>query len=170
MPIRDLLVDMRHLEEAFLFFSVRRFSFKVREQVRANRKAYCIDNGLVTSTSFRLSSDLGKLYENLVAIALHRRQLEGELELYFWKGRRQEEVDFVVKQGPRVTQLIQVCVNLDDPRTKKREGRALLKASEALSCGDLLVITESAEHEEDASWYGTKGTVRFVPLWRWLLQ
>ena len=38
-----------YLEEAFLFFSVPRFSFKVREQVVANRKIYCIDNGLITA-------------------------------------------------------------------------------------------------------------------------
>ncbi|HRT97349.1 MAG TPA: ATP-binding protein, partial [Planctomycetota bacterium] len=31
---------LRHLEEAFVFFSVRRFSFKVREQARTNRKLY----------------------------------------------------------------------------------------------------------------------------------
>ena len=159
---------LRCLEEAFLFFSVRRFSPKFREQVRANRKSYCIDNGLVTAASFRISPDTGKLYENLVAIALHRRRLEGELELYFWKGEQQHEVDFVVKRGPQVRQLIQVCADVSDPRTKAREVRALLKASEELKCRDLLVVTESEDREERASWFGLEGVVRFVPLWRWL--
>ena len=158
----------RHLEEAFLFFSVRRFSSKVREQIRANRKVYCTDNGLVTSTSFRLSADVGKLYENLVAVALRRRQLEGNLEFYFWKNQRQEEVDFVLKRGPNVFQLVQVCANVDDERTKEREIRALLKASDELQCKDLLVLTENAEREERATWYGLEGTVRFLPLWKWL--
>lgn len=159
---------LRHLEEAFLFFSISRFSFKVREQVRSNRKIFCIDNGLVASASFRFSPDTGKLYENLVAIALRKRELEGEIGLYFWKGPRQEEVDFVVKRGLRVHQLIQVCRNLGDPRTKDREVRSLLKASKELRCRDLLVLTESADFEEDASWFGLRGRVRFVPLWRWL--
>jgi predicted AAA+ superfamily ATPase len=159
---------LRHLEEAFLFFSVRRFSSKVREQIRANRKVYCTDNGLVTSTSFRLSADVGKLYENLVAVALRRRQLEGNLEFYFWKNQRQEEVDFVLKRGPTVFQLVQVCANVDDERTKERELRALLKASDELQCKDLLVLTENAEREERATWYGLEGTVRFAPLWKWL--
>ncbi len=158
---------LRHLEEAFLFFSLRRFSYKVREQIRSNRKVYCTDNGLVTSTSFRFSPDLGKLYENIVAIALHRRALSGELEVYFWKSPQQDEVDFVVKQGLRVTQLIQVCLNLDDPRTKEREVRSLLKASERLKCDELLVITESNEREEEASWFGVHGRIRFMPMWRW---
>jgi predicted AAA+ superfamily ATPase len=159
---------LRHLEEAFLFFSIRRFSFKVREQVRSSRKVYCTDNGLVTSTSFRFSADLGKLYENIVAIALHKRAMSGELEVYFWKSPQQEEVDFVVKRGLQVTQLIQVCQNLDDPKTKEREVRSLLKASKKLNCGDLLVLTESSEREEEASWYGMNGRIRFMPLWRWL--
>ena len=40
-----------HLEEAFLFFSLPRFSFKVREHATGNRKIYCIDNGLVNSAA-----------------------------------------------------------------------------------------------------------------------
>jgi len=161
---------LRCLEEAFLFFSLRRFSFKVREQVRSNRKIYCTDNGLVTSASFRFSSDLGKLYENVVAITLRKQELDGKLESYFWKGPKQEEVDFVIKEGLCVTQLIQVCLNVHEPKTKDREIRALLKASAELKCKDLLVITEAAEHEEDASWFGLRGKVRFVPLWKWLLE
>lgn len=157
-----------HLEEAFLFFQVARFSFKVREQVRSNRKIYCTDNGMVAAASFRFSPDLGKLHENLAAIALRKRELKGELELYFWKGPRQEEVDFVVKQGLRVRQLIQVCRDVRDPRTKEREVRSLLKASQELKCKDLLVLAEDAEFEERATWFGMKGTIRFMPLWKWL--
>jgi len=161
---------LRHLEEAFLFFSVRRFSFKVREQSRANRKVYCTDNGLVTATSFRFSSGLGRLYENLVAIALNRQQLDGRLECYFWRGPQHEEVDFVVKQGLRVTQLLQVCANVEDPKTREREVRALLKASAALKCTELVVLTETEDREEDASWFALRGRIRFVPLWKWLSE
>ena len=77
-------------------------------------------------------------------------------------------MDFVLKRGPTVFQLIQVCANVDDERTKEREIRALLKASQELRCKDLLVLTENAEREERATWYGLEGTVRFLPLWKWL--
>lgn len=159
---------MRYLEEAFLFFSVSRFSFKVRLQVRSNRKVYCTDNGLATSASFRFAADLGKLYENVVAIDLRKKHLAGELELFYWKGPRQEEVDFVIKRGLDITQLIQVCVNVDDPRTKEREVRALLKASQELKCKDLIVLTESHEGEETVSWFNAAGKIRFIPTWKWL--
>ena len=159
-----------HLEEAFLLFSLRRFSFKVRVQSRSSRKIYCIDNGLVTSSSFRFSPDRGKLYENIVAVSLHRRAVAGEIECFFWQGARQEEVDFVVKQGTHVIALIQVCVDLESPKAKSREIRALLKAGQELHCDNLLILTDSTEGEEAASWYGLQGTVRFMPVWRWLLQ
>ncbi len=83
------------------------------------------------------------------------------------RGEQYENVD---KQGLRVTQLIQVCHSLESPRTKAREVRALLKASRELGCDRLLVLTDSEEGEERASWFGMDGTVRFMPLWRWLLE
>ena len=160
---------LRHLEEAFLFFPVRRFSFKVREQVRADRKIYCTDNGIVTSSSFRFSANAGSLYENMVGIALRKRQLEGRLEFFRWQSAQQEEVDFVVKKGTRIKQLVQVCADVTDPKTKTREVRALLKASADLRCNDLLILTETAEGEESVSWFGAQGKVRFMPLWKWAL-
>ncbi len=159
-----------HLDEAFLLFSLRRFSFKVREQAQSNRKIYCTDNGLITSSSFRVSSDVGKLFENIVAINLRKRAIEGAIECFYWQGAQQEEVDFVVKEGTRVIQLIQVCLNLDDPKTKSREVRALLKASKDLKCKDLLVLTDSTEGQEAMSWFGIVGTVRYLPVWQWLLR
>ncbi|MBN2491401.1 MAG: ATP-binding protein [Planctomycetes bacterium] len=161
---------LRHLEEAFLLFPVRRFSFKLREQARSDRKFYGTDNGLITSTAFRFSPDLGKLYENLVAIALHRHRLVGALELFYWHGTAQEEVDFVVKKGLRVTQLIQVCGDIGDPRRRSRETRALVKASADLACDDLLLLTERSSGEEEVSWFGRKGTIRIRPVWQWLLE
>ena len=157
------------MEEAFLFFSLRRFSFKARDRATSDRKIYAIDNGLITATGFRSSPDRGKLYENLVAIALHRRELEGALQCFSWQSEQGDEVDFVVMEGLHVTQLIQVCRSLENPKTKTREARALPKAARELGCADLLVLTDSDEGEERASWFGMDGTVRFLPLWRWLL-
>ena len=127
------------MEEAFLFFSLRRFSFKARDRATSDRKIYAIDNGLITATGFRSSPDRGKLYENLM-------------------------------EGLHVTQLIQVCRSLENPKTKTREARALPKAARELGCADLLVLTDSDEGEKRASWFGMDGNVRFLPLWRWFLE
>ena len=157
-----------YLEESFLFFSLPRFSFKAREQARANRKIYCIDNGFVTTRTGQFAPDLGRLAENLVAIALHKRALDGSCEVSFWKDARQWEVDFVVKEGRRVAQLIQVCWDLSRKETHEREMRALLRASAALSCDNLLVLTAEEHGEERVEWRGTRRTIRVLPLWRWL--
>jgi len=159
-----------YLEQTYLLFSVPRFSWKVREQAAFNKKAYAIDNGLATAAGFRFSAGLGKLYENMVAIALHRRQLRGTSRLYFWKNAQQEEVDFVQQTGRRVTALIQVCADATAPKTREREMRALLKASQDLRCDNLLLLTETESGDETVSWHGLKGKVTLTPVSRWLLE
>lgn len=161
---------VRYLEEAFLFFSLRRFSYKVREQAAYNKKIYAVDNGLALAMGFRFSEDSGRLYENLVAITLWKRTLKHTCEVFFWKNVQNEEVDFVIKEGTRVTTLIQVCLRTDDPKTLDREMRALLKAGQALNCSQLLLLTEEEERTQPMEWFGIKGNVQFVPLWKWLEQ
>ncbi len=159
-----------YMQETFLFFSLRRFSYKLREQAKANRKIYCIDNGFVTSRAGQFNPDTGRLAENMVAIVLYRQELEGRSEVFFWKDARQWEVDFVIKQGRKIKQLIQVCQDMTKPETRNREIRALLKAGESLSCDDLLVLTAEREAEEVLQWYGARQRVRLLPLHRWLQE
>lgn len=161
---------LSYLEESFIFFSLRRFSFKVKEQISSIKKMYCIDNGFIHARAFSSSQNLGKLYENSVAIALKKQELDGKINFYYWKNQQQEEVDFVVKEGIKIKQLIQVCYSLDNAETKNREVRALLKAGENLKCKNLLVITANKEGIEDVEWFGIKGKIKFIPLWKWLLE
>ena len=160
---------LNYLEESFILFSLSRFSYKVKEQLSSNKKIYCIDNGFIQAKAFKLSPDTGKLYENLIACKLKKEEAKGKLKFYYWKNQQQEEVDFVVKEGIKVKQLIQVCFSLKDLETKNREIRALIKAGKELKCNNLLIITEDKEGEEKAKWFGDKATIRFVPLWRWIL-
>lgn len=161
---------LSYLEETFIFFRFNRFSLKFKEQAASNKKIYCIDNGLIQAKAFRLSPDLGRLYENLVAIELRKGEIEGLADVYFWKSSEQEEVDFVIRKGLEVKRLIQVCYDLSALKTKEREVRALLKASRELRCRDLLVITEDREGEEEVSWFGIKRKIKYIPLWKWLLE
>jgi hypothetical protein len=48
--------------------------------------------------------------------------------------------------------------------------RALLKASRALSCDDLVILTAASEGEERVSWFGTEGVIRTTPIWQWLRE
>jgi len=154
------------LEESYLFFFLKRLSFKQKESLVANRKIYCIDTGLISSLSFKSSRDIGKLYENIVAIELLRKKALEGLDIYYWQDIYKHEVDFVLKQHLKIKQLIQVCYNIEDYDTKKREIKALLKASEELKCNNLHVITEDKEGKESAD----NKEIRYIPLWRWLLE
>lgn len=155
-----------YLEQVYLVFFLKRFSFKVREQDKSPRKVYAIDTGLSNAIGFRFSENLGKLAENVVFLELKRRQsADSSLELFYWKDMHHHEVDFVLKRRLKVSRLIQVCWNVDDFRTKERELRGLKKAMAALKCGDAVVITEEREGAEEVN--GNR--VVFVPLWKWLL-
>src|SRR3989344_5908930 len=159
---------LSYLQEAFIFFKLEKFSFKVKEQMSSNKKIYCIDNGFINAKAFKFSQDMGKLYENLVAISLKKLEMNGFINIYYWKNVQQEEVDFIVKDGLKIRELIQVCYNTIDIKTKERETRALIKASKELKCNNLIVITEDYEKEENIEWFGTKRMIKFIPLWKWL--
>jgi len=159
-----------YLEEAFIFFSVTRFSHKVKEQITFNKKIYCVDNGLINAKAFKASPDLGKLYENVVAQELKKKEIDNKLKLFYWKNQQQEEVDFVIQDGMKIKQLIQVCYDLSNTETKKREIRSLLKAGKELKCKNLLLINKDYQGEEKIEWFDIKGKIIFMPLWKWLLN
>ena len=159
-----------YLNEAYLIISIDRFSPKPVEVEKSPKKVYAIDTGLVNILSGRISANIGKLYENIVAIELKRRQsLDQGMEIYYYKGAQNYEVDFMVKHDLAVTRLIQVSYTVAEVETKEREIRALLHAAKDLRCNDLLIITGDYEAEEEVEWFGMKGRVVFLPLFKWLL-
>jgi len=161
---------LAYLEEAFLFFSIPRFSYKVKEQVLANKKCYCIDNGFVTTKGFRFSRNDGSLMENLVAIALHQLELANILNLYYWKNANQQEVDFVIQQSGKISALIQVCTDLTDDKTRRREVNALLIAGRDCACENRIILTMDEEHKTTEEWFGIRGNIQYIPLWKWLKE
>ncbi|NQU82678.1 MAG: ATP-binding protein [Parcubacteria group bacterium] len=156
-----------YFETNYLLFFLKRFSFKTREQNKSPRKVYAIDVGLSNAVGFRFSENIGKLIENVVFLRLLRKSLSNPLiEIFYWKDEKHKEVDFLLKENTVIKQLIQVCWDLSDIKTRKREIDALLKSSIELQCNDLLVITDEDEKQEEV-----KGKIiKFVPLWKWLLN
>ena len=116
-----------------------------------------------------ISSDVGKKMENALYLEMLRRK-SPVTEYYFWKNVQHEEVDFVVKEGAKIIRLIQISKELGNPEINEREIRSLLKASKELECDKLTIITEDYEAEENAEWRGIKGKIKFIPLWKWLLE
>jgi uncharacterized protein len=155
-----------YLETSYLVFFLKRFSYKFKEQENSPRKVYAVDTGLANNVGFQFSANSGRLAENLVFLELKRRSYFNPwMEIYYWKSLTHEEVDFLVKEDTKVKELIQVCWDIQDMNTKKRETKALLKAMDEFKLKKGLIITEDYEGEEKVD--GKK--IEYVTLRRWLL-
>ncbi|MCD6591125.1 MAG: ATP-binding protein [Candidatus Aenigmarchaeota archaeon] len=156
------------LGDAFFCFFLKKFSHSERETHLSIPKIYFNDLGLINYSLLTKSyEDYGRLMENAVYLELKRKESLGKFDaLFHWKDYQQKEVDFVIKEGLIVKQLIQVTYASGMDEIEKREIKALIKASKLLNCKDLLAITWDYEGEE--KWDGKK--IKFAPLWKWLLQ
>ncbi|MDI6688017.1 MAG: ATP-binding protein [Desulfobacterales bacterium] len=153
---------LEYLKEAYLIFNLDRFSDKVKESLKSPRKAYAYDLGIINSVKFKISPDIGRLLENLVAIELLRR----EKEFYYYKTRDGKEVDFAIKEGLAIAQLFQVCYEISDKTTRNREINSLIKVAKETGCNNLMILTWDFEGNETI-----KGKdIVFLPIWKWLLQ
>lgn len=166
LPVETIRRFSSYIETSYLVFFIKRFSFSVKEQENSARKIYSIDAGLSNSVGFKFSKDLGKIAENIVALKLKAIQTQNPfIEIYYWKSHHgDKEVDFIIKDGLEVKKLIQVCWDVSDEKTKKREIEALLKAMEEFNLKEGLIITE--DYDEEQKIKGMK--IVFVSLWKWL--
>lgn len=130
-----------YLSEPYLFFYLPRFNNKLKLMSKAPKKVYVVDNGFVQSTAFNLSENLGRLLENQVFVELLRRGYIPGQTLFYYRTRNDKEIDFVIRKGIKLEQLIQVCYDMTSEKTRKRELNALVEAAEELHCDNLLVIT-----------------------------
>ena len=67
--------------------------------------------------------------------------------LFYYRTSNDKEVDFVTRDGRKVTSLIQVSYDISKTKTRERELDALVKASEELKCDNLLLITWDQNEE-----------------------
>ncbi len=145
------------LENSWLFFTVKKYAYSVKEQQIAPKKIYSIDTGLSKSIGFSFSSNTGRFMENLVYLYLRQNNLTP----FYYKTQTGFEVDFFI---PHKRLLIQVCQNLDD-QTKDREVRALVDASKEQPQSKLLIISENIIDTiivDDQA-------IKVIPLFKWLL-
>jgi predicted AAA+ superfamily ATPase len=157
----------RYLESVFLLFFIKRFSFSVKEQDNSPKKVYSLDTGLSNAIGFRFSENLGKIMENIVAVELLRKApKKPSTEVYYWKDRTGREVDFVVKEGIEIKELIQVTYSSSKDEIAKREIDALTKAMKELKLDKGLILTDDFEGEEETDGF----VIKYVPLWKWLLN
>jgi hypothetical protein len=164
IPLHTVERFSYYLESTGLLHFVKRFSYTLKEQEKAPRKVYCVDMGLINVAGFRFSGNLGRLVENAVYMKL-KRLLDTPLgSVYYWEQRA--ELDFVVWDGSAVSQLIQVCWDVENPETREREVKGLMRAMRAFKMNEGVIITEDYEEEE----YVEGNTVKYIPAWKFFLE
>lgn len=149
-----------YLHEPYLFFYLPRYNNKLKLMKKAAQKAYIVDNGFVQSAAFNLSENLGRLLENQVFIELLRRGYDVEKSIFYYRSRNDREVDFVLREGTAVSRLIQVCYDMRQPKTRKRELDAIIECAEELKCNNLTIVTNNQEEVIEQGGY----TIYLVPV------
>jgi len=101
--------------------------------------------------------------ENAVYIHLRRKGAEN---IFYYKTSSGKEVDFVVQQRNGKIQLYQVCVDINDKKTKQRELSALIETAKELKITKAFIISI------DDSEIITLGNIiiHIIPYWKWAIE
>lgn len=134
---------MDYLHEPYLFYYLSRYNNKLKLMKKAPRKVYIVDNGFVASKAFSISDNLGRLLENQVFIELLRRGYNVEKTMFYYRSRNDKEVDFVLRNGTKIENLVQVCFEMTNAKTEKREVDSIIECAGELRCDNLVIVTNN---------------------------
>lgn len=155
---KTVLDYIAYMENAYLLFSIPKFSYSYRSQLVNPKKIYSVDLGLQTIVSPSFSTDTGRRLENLVFIELYRRGCE----VYYYS-ENGHECDFVVCKNRKPEQLIQVCEEITTDN-QDREYDGLIDAMRSLNIekGMILTMNQSDSSCSDGL------LIETVPTWEWI--
>jgi predicted AAA+ superfamily ATPase len=147
-----------YLEETYFAKTINKFDYSFKKQIVNDKKFYILDNGFIGVLSKKLSKDNGWLLENLVFICLNK-----DKEVFYYSDIN--ECDFVVKEGIKITQAVQVCYDLTE-RNMKREVDGLIEALDKFKLKEGLILT----YNQDDHFEKDGKTIKVLPVWKWLLN
>lgn len=156
--VQSVIDYVSYFEDAYLVFTVPRFSYSYKQQQVNPKKVYSIDNGFSYNNSASFSKDKGKMLENVVFLGLRRRFKD---IFYF---QEKNECDFVVKEKDKIKRAIQVCFDLNE-ETKDRELGGLIAAMKKFNLKEGLVLT----YNQDDEFLIEGKRIVVKPVWKWLL-
>jgi uncharacterized protein len=119
---------------------------------------------MLKATVFKQKGDKERLLVRSYIQRTKERGNQPNRELFYYKTRNDREVDFVLKNGYQVAELMQVSYESTAQDVEEREVKALVEAGEELKVTRLTVLTwnEKREVKKEGK------TIQFIPLWEWL--
>ena len=98
------------LEKSFVVFRLNSFSKNIRNEIKANKKIYFYDNGVLNMlignfTTFQLRQDKGALWENFL-VSERMKQLSYKQSIaksFFWRTTTQQEIDYIETNADEVS-------------------------------------------------------------------
>lgn len=147
-----------YLGNSYLFFELQKFDFSVKRQLNSPKKIYLIDP-VFNQLGLNFSMNKGRILENIVFIELKRK---GE-EIYYYSN--DNECDFVVKEGAKLREAIQVCYVLNEDN-KERELNGLVEVMYKFKLKEAIILT----HEQEQELKVKSKKIKVLPVWKWLLN
>lgn len=154
-----------YLQEAFLLLALKKFSYKSRERIR-DSKIYVIDNAFISNRTNTFSTEnLGWRLENAIYIELLHRASKRFADVFYYRDRT-FEVDFIVAKDGIVEELYQVCYDMTNEKTRKREVNSLLQGARKFHCSNLTILTFDGQETITEGDY----TIQVQSASQWLLN
>ncbi len=150
---------LEHVQATFTALVINKFDFSEIKQFKSEKKAYAIDNGILTALDFSFSENKGKLFENMIALEIIKK----EKEVSYFKNN--VECDFIIKEKNKYLP-IQVCFTLQNDDTKKREIKGLIVACKFLKVEIGIIITFDEEFETTVDGIN----IKVVPAYKFMLE
>ncbi|MFA7709413.1 MAG: ATP-binding protein [archaeon] len=150
-----------YLNEAYILFTLSKYDKSIRKQIQNPKKSYFIDIGMVRKISVNFSENNGWYLENIVFLELLRKHKE----IYYYKNNKNQECDFIIKEGTQIKEAIQVSYEINQ-KTETREMEGLISAIKTHNLAEGIIITK--EQEEIRVIDGYK--IKIVPIAKWLLS
>jgi len=156
----NVLYDfLDYIQATFTAITINKFDFSEIKQIKSEKKAYSIDNGILTALDYSFSENKGKLLENLIAL----ETLKQNKEITYFK--KNVECDFIIKEKNKYLP-VQVSYTIKNADTKQREINGLLAACELLKTKNGIIVT----YEEEANEMINDINVSIIPAYKFILD
>ncbi|MBC7452004.1 MAG: ATP-binding protein [Cytophagales bacterium] len=163
--INSIYEAMHMAEQAYLFKRISRFDYSDSKREKSDKKIYWLDNGLLNANTAQYTGNNGLLLENLVFKELYLKFGSIYTHNIYYYSEVSGECDFVIYPEGGIALPVQVSWTLNDPNTRNREIKGLLKAASYCNVKEAWIIT--LEEEEELIIDGVN--IKVMPAWKWML-